>query len=231
MLENFRKSDVTQNLRSVTMKGASLCHSVQIGGSWVDQSLTKPFAFDFGSMAHGWAKFAKGQRAEWDMRPASERLDDDVREGWIAAATCTIASAEIGGLKQLQCTDRDRQLAAAIMDLHGRYLTFSNASQDKIPVVRFVVDQVTADISLEIVGWTPRTAAFGVRVNPVPPTANDASMDAGEQTSSNAPAFTARRTNGAATLINSKIDQEVLNAIRQRTEAAKGNKLNSQSVI
>ena len=99
------------------------------------------------------------------MVPVTQPLD--VRgDGWIAAATCTVASAELGGVARLECTKPS--LAAAIVDLHARYLAHDHAAKDMIPVVKCVVHDVTAAITLEIVGWTPRTAVFGERVNPVP---------------------------------------------------------------
>ena len=47
----------------------------------------QPFAFDFGTLQHGWVRFTKGQRAEWDLAPASRPLDTD-RHDWVPAATC-----------------------------------------------------------------------------------------------------------------------------------------------
>jgi hypothetical protein len=153
----------------VTLKNAALCRSVKgTDGAYHDQPITQPFAFDFGTLQHGWVKFpakGSGQRAGWDLVPASQSLADE-RDDWVAAATCTIASAELGGLARLECTNP--ALAASIVDLHDRYLSFRNASEDKIPIVRQVIDPVTAVVSFEITGWTPRPAVFGERLNPVP---------------------------------------------------------------
>jgi hypothetical protein len=151
------------NLRSVSMKNSALCFGMKSGEVWIDTPLSKPFAFDLPSLRNGWAKLAKGQRAEWDLQPDDYEWDEQARDGWIAAAVCQIASAELGGLAELQCLDR--RLAHGIVDLRSRYLCHASAITN-IPVVTYEVHPITAEIIFKIEGWTPRTKLFGDRVNP-----------------------------------------------------------------
>jgi hypothetical protein len=173
-MENHMKTQNFATTRStnptVRVSGKTLVYRKKISDEWTNVPIEKPFAFDLPSLQHGWVRFEKGKRAEFELQPASTPWTDDeanamIADGFVFAVTAKMSSAEIGGLHELQVTDGS--IINAINELVENYVCHPSAALGEIPVVSHQIDEM-GNHSFVTGGFTKRHPDFGTALNPIP---------------------------------------------------------------
>lgn len=167
-VKNYSKTRSTTP--TVRVSGSTLVYRKKIAEEWTNTPIEKEFAFDVPSLQHGWVKFEKGKRAEFELQPASTPWCDDevntmIANRYVFVVTAKMSSAEIGGLHELEVTNG--AVINAINDLAEYYDSHPSAALGEIPVVSHQIDEM-GNHSFVTRGFTKRHPDFGKALNPIP---------------------------------------------------------------